>query len=61
MKLTSQEIVVIINSLEARKEWAEEEGEVLDEQPHLISALNKLKGITTLFEKKLPLGEKNGK
>ena len=43
MIYTIQEISAIINSVEARKEWCEDEGEYPDEQPHLESALRKLK------------------
>jgi hypothetical protein len=45
MELTINEIAVIINSLEARKEWAEDEGEIADEQTYLDSALKKLKSL----------------
>jgi len=47
MEFSSREIAVMLNALEARKEWAEDDGEILDEQPHIISAINKLENIST--------------
>ena len=52
MEFTIREIAVIINSLETRLEWAELDDEILDEQPHLKSALKKLKSFEFDIQKR---------